>query len=42
MITAGNESKTITIHVSCECTSIFDGKANYLNQKENSNNRLCE
>ena len=33
MITAENESKTIAIHMSCECTSIFDGKAYDLNQK---------
>ena len=42
MITAENESKTIAIHMSCECTSIFDGKAYDLNQKQNNNNRLCE
>ena len=42
MITAINESKTLTKHISCECKCRFDGKKCSSDQWWNSNKCRCE
>ena len=42
IITGINESKTLTEHVSCQCTCKFDGRKCNLNQKWNNNKCRCE
>ena len=42
MITGINQSRTLPMHISCECKCKFDGRKYNLNQKWNNNKCWCD